>query len=346
MNTSLRLVTAFVVTATLSACAGVKPADTPPAAAEAVVPAPSVAGVDASTPAARPTVPPADDTATATASDAAADSAAPLQAAPVTEAEDDFSSIYGTPAPSTDDTGTPGGSPSYDPWESFNRRIHTFNNVVDRGVARPLAVAYTKTVPQPVRKGVTNFFNNLGQPVSALNALLQGKPDQAWASLGRFLINTTAGVGGVIDVATHDRVPNRSEDFGQTLAVWGWRNSRYVELPLFGPRTVRDTFGLVGDLPLSPTQRIENDKARIFLQGLQLVDVRAQLMAIDSLRDGAVDEYALFRDGWLQRRNYQITDGGQRGRDSDGDGLPDYLMDDDAPTVPVNAMPMIPTGGY
>lgn len=339
MTTSLRLTAAFVVTASLAACAGVKPADTPPSAAEPVAPVPAAAEAPAAAP----------ETAVADVNDApavASTDSATTAAAPVTEAEDDFSSIYGTPAPSADDDGSAGGSPSYDPWEGFNRRIHSFNNVVDRGVARPLAVAYSKTVPQPVRKGVTNFFTNLGQPVSALNALLQGKPSQAWTSLGRFLINSTFGIGGIFDPASHDKVPNRSEDFGQTLAVWGWHNSRYVELPLFGPRTVRDTFGLVGDLPLSPTQRIENDKARIFLQGLQLVDVRTQLMAIDSLRDGAVDEYALFRDGWLQRRNYQITDGGQRGRDVDGDGLPDYLKDDDNPTVPMNAMPMIPTSGY
>jgi phospholipid-binding lipoprotein MlaA len=333
MTHSLRLTAAFVLTASLAACAGVKPEQAPPPAAAPVAPAPAAVDTPASA------VPGAGDAPAVASTDSAT-----AAAAPVTEAEEDFSSIYGTPVPSADADGSAGGSPSYDPWEGFNRRIHSFNNVVDRGVARPLAVAYSKTVPQPVRKGVTNFFNNLGQPVSALNALLQGKPSQAWTSLGRFLINSTFGVGGIFDPATHDRVPNRSEDFGQTLAVWGWHNSRYLELPLFGPRTVRDTFGLVGDLPLSPTQRIENDKARIFLQGLQLVDVRTQLMALDSLRDGAVDEYALFRDGWLQRRNYQITDGGQR--DFDGDGLPDYLKDDDVPTVPMNAMPMIPTGGY
>lgn len=335
MKTSMRVTAALILTTGLAACAGVKPTQAPPPPASPVAPVPAAA--------ATPTEANAPD---ASASPSATDNAT-AAAAPVTQAEDDFSAIYGTAAPDADDDGSAGaGTPSYDPWEGFNRRVHSFNNVVDRNVARPLAVAYSRTVPQPVRKGVTNFFSNLGQPVTALNALLQGKPSEAWGSLGRFLINTTVGLGGVLDPASHDKLPNNNEDFGQTLAVWGWRNSRYVELPLFGPRTVRDTFGLVGDLPLSPTQRIENDKARIFLQGLQLVDVRTQLMAIDSLRDGAVDEYALFRDGWLQRRNYQITDGGQRGRDVDGDGLPDYLKDDDVPTVPMNAMPMIPTGGY
>jgi len=203
-------------------------------------------------------------------------------------------------------------------------------------------------VPRPVRNGVHNFFGNLGQPLTVVNSLLQAKPGEAWDALGRFLINTTVGVAGVFDVASHDQVPNTREDFGQTLGVWGWKRSRYLELPLFGPRTVRDTFGLVGDAPLSPVQRIEDDKARIFLQGLRLVDVRTQLMSLDSLREGALDEYALFRDGWLQRRNYQISDEGERNRRKgrSDDDLPPYLREeDDNPTVPMDAIPSVFPGG-
>jgi phospholipid-binding lipoprotein MlaA len=247
-----------------------------------------------------------------------------------TAAEDDFAALYGTPAPGADGTG--GASPSYDPWEGFNRRVHAFNNVVDRAVARPLATAYTKVVPRFARTGVTNFFSNLRAPVTITNQLLQGRPGDAWDSLGRFLINSTVGIGGLFDPASAGEVPRRSEDFGQTLGAWGWRNSRYVELPFFGPRTVRDVFGLAGDIPLSPIRTIEEDKVRIPLQGLQLVDMRAQLMALDEIRDSAVDEYALTRDAWLQRRNYQIENdlrGPHRGRDAD----------DDAP-IPVDAMPM------
>ena len=231
----------------------------------------------------------------------------------------------------------------YDPWEKYNRRMHKFNNGVDRVVAKPLAKAYVKAVPRPVRLGVSNFFNNLGQPVSALNALLQGKPKQAAQSLGRFVLNSTLGIGGIFDPADDAKIPNKSEDFGQTLGIWGWKRSRYVELPLFGPRTVRDTFGLIGDAPLSPIRQIENDKIRIFTQGLQLVDVRAQLLPLDSLRDGATDEYALFRDGWSQRRNYQIFGDSKREKDQDRD-LPDYLREEeDNPSVPADAMPIMPT---
>lgn len=266
-----------------------------------------------------------------------------------TQAELDFSAIYGETAlgqegydPIADPTlPTPVVAPqSYDPWEKYNRQMHRFNNAVDRRVAKPLARAYVKVVPRPVRLGVSNFFNNLGQPVSALNALLQGKPKQAGQSLGRFLMNSTLGLAGLFDPATAAKIPNRSEDFGQTLGKWGWKRSRYVELPLFGPRTVRDTFGMLGDAPLSPTRRIGNDATRIGLQGLQLVDLRTQLMATDSLREGATDDYALVRDAWLQRRQYQIH--GDRQNDDTAE-LPDYLRDmEDDPTVPVNAMPGLP----
>jgi phospholipid-binding lipoprotein MlaA len=230
--------------------------------------------------------------------------------------------------------------PSYDPWEPLNRRVHAFNNVVDRRIARPLAKAYVHVVPRPVRLGVGNFFSNLGQPVSALNSLLQGRPKQAAKSLGRFALNTTVGIGGLFDPATQVNLPNHGEDLGQTLGVWGWRRSRYVELPLFGPRTVRDVFGLMGDAPLAPLRQVEDDGARVFLQGLQLVDVRTQLFAVDSMREGATDEYALFRDAWLQRRRYQIFGDRQKHDES----LPDYLREDqDNPTVPADAMPGIET---
>ncbi|MGY0612927.1 MULTISPECIES: MlaA family lipoprotein [unclassified Luteimonas] len=262
-----------------------------------------------------------------------------------TQAELDYAALYGTQVydPIADPTlPTPAQLPgaSYDPWEGWNRRVHGFNMAIDRTVAEPLARAYMKVAPRPVRLGVGNFFNNLGQPVSALNALLQGKPKQAGQSLGRFLVNATLGVAGLFDPASRMNIPNRSEDFGQTLGVWGWESSRFVELPLFGPRTVRDVFGLVGDGQVSPLRQVDDDAVRIGLQGLQLVDLRTQLFAVDRLREGAEDEYALVRDAWMQRRNYQIH--GDRIREGQDD-LPDYLLDDEAnPTVPVDVMPIIP----
>jgi phospholipid-binding lipoprotein MlaA len=272
--------------------------------------------------------------------EAVADAAAPL---PPTQAELDAAAIYGTqPYDPVADPNLPAPAElpeSYDPWEPLNRRIHGFNNTVDKYVASPLAHAYVEVVPRPVRLGVRNFFSNLGQPVNALNSLLQGKPKEAGQAIARFLVNSTLGIGGIFDPATDANLPRSSEDFGQTLGKWGWRRSRYVELPLFGPRTVRDVFGLMGDAPLSPLRQVEEDTVRVFAQGLQLVDVRTQLFAVDSMREGAADDYALVRDAWLQRRNYQIA-GDEMPED---ESLPDYLREDiNNPTVPVDALPVLP----
>ena len=262
-----------------------------------------------------------------------------------TEAEDDYAALYGEAAPADD--GAP-VRPAYDPWEPLNRRIHAFNNVVDRAVAKPLASAYVAVVPQPMRLGVTNFFDNLSSPRTFVNQLLQGRPRHAFQTLGRFVVNSTLGIGGIFDPASDLKMKRRSEDFGQTLGMWGWRSSRYVELPLFGPRTLRDALGLAGDAPLSAVQQVEQDKTRILLQGLQLVDTRAQLAALDSLRESAPDEYAMVRDAWLRRRSFQIeSDRRNRAQDSE---LPDYLREDEDeernPTVPADAMPLpIPLPG-
>ncbi|MET0893174.1 MAG: VacJ family lipoprotein [Pseudoxanthomonas sp.] len=342
----LRIVIVVVVAALASACASTKPAAStaPPAETIVVGEAPQAVSVDQA-----PVAETNTEASTDTSMLAATPEASPANTAGgETAAEEDFAAIYGEDEynPVADPTLPPGVElpKSYDPWEKFNRKVHGFNNAVDRTIARPLAKGYVKVVPRPVRLGVSNFFSNLGEPITTLNSLLQGKPKQAGQSLARFLLNSTLGIGGIFDPASDAKLPRKNEDFGQTLGVWGWQRSRYVELPLFGPRTIRDVFGLVGDAPLSPIRQVENDKTRFFLQGLQLVDVRAQLLSIDALREGAVDEYALFRDSWLQRRNYQI---GQDRKKSDDENLPNYLMEEEEnPTVPMDAMPIIvPTPG-
>ena len=326
----VRVFPLILLAAALSACAG-KPARSDAPVADTVVPstaaAPAAATAADTEPASQPTqadTPPAaaavDTGSRAPTTDAATDAAATAPGG-----DNDFDALYGTSDNSRSAT-------AYDPWEPFNRKVHGFNNAVDRGIARPLATAYTHVVPRFARTGVSNFFSNLRAPLTITNQLLQGRPADAWDSLGRFLMNSTLGIGGLFDPASKAMVPRRNEDFGQTLGAWGWRRSRYVELPFFGPRTVRDVFGLAGDIPLSPIRRIESDKYRIGLQGLQLVDTRAQLLAIDDLRDTAVDEYALVRDAWMQRRNYQIENDlrSKRERGSDDANSP----------IPVDAMPM------
>ena len=350
----LRLPLATVLLCALAACASTPgPAAAPPAPAQASTAA-AAAEVEhgAATTAATETLP-------AHAPLAASSQAADVQplaepgiaTGPVaastgqspTEAEDDYAALYGEAAPADD--GAP-VRPAYDPWEPLNRRIHAFNNVVDRAVAKPLASAYVAVVPQPMRLGVTNFFDNLSSPRTFVNQMLQGRPRHAFQTLGRFVVNSTLGIGGIFDPASDLKMKRRSEDFGQTLGMWGWRSSRYVELPLFGPRTLRDALGLAGDAPLSAVQQVEQDKTRILLQGLQLVDTRAQLAALDSLRESAPDEYAMVRDAWLRRRSFQIeSDRRNRAQDSE---LPDYLREDEErnPTVPADAMPLpIPLPG-
>lgn len=325
-----RLSTVVLLAALATACASA-PKPSADAPAEAVV-------IDstATTAAPLPPEPPIDP--------ASIDASAPAaDAATASEGEDDFAAIYGQGAydPVADPTlPAPAQAPiAYDPWEKFNRKVHAFNNAVDRAIARPLARAYVAAVPRPVRLGVGNFFDNLRQPLTMVNQLLQGRPRDATQTFGRFLLNSTVGIGGIFDPASDLKMKRRSEDFGQTLGTWGWRRSRYVELPFFGPRTVRDVLGLAGDMPLSPTRYVENDKARIFLQGLNLVDTRAQLLSLDSLREGAVDDYALVRDSWLQRRNYQIESHRSTKQQTE-DELPEYLRDENNPTVPADAMPM------
>jgi phospholipid-binding lipoprotein MlaA len=266
---------------------------------------------------------PASDAPSANAQSAADEPVATGEPTAPTAAEDDFEALYGEAAGDA----TVARPAAYDPWERYNRKMHRFNNAVDRRVARPLAKAYVRAVPTPVRAGVSNFFSNLGQPVSAVNALLQGKPKQAAHSLGRFVLNSTLGIGGVFDPASAAKLENRSEDFGQTLGVWGWRRSRYVELPLFGPRTLRDVLGMAGDAPLSPLRQVDADKIRVPLQGMQLVDLRAQLLSTDALREGVEDDYILVRDAWSQRRDYQMM--GDR-----------ETKDEDPTVVPVDAMPV------
>jgi len=313
-------------------------ADVAPAATPEPMPSAAVALGDAGAPPAPP--------------NAAATATTAVDGADPTAAEDDYAALYGeAPAPGAaagDDAGIAAGRVSYDPWEPLNRRIHAFNNVVDRAVARPVARAYVAVVPQPVRLGVTNFFDNLSSPLTFVNQLLQGRPRDAVQTLGRFAVNSTLGIGGIFDPASDLKMKRRSEDFGQTLGMWGWRSSLYVELPFFGPRTLRDVVGLAGDAPLSVLQQVDEDKIRLTLQGLQLVDTRSHLLSLDVLRDDAPDEYAMVRDAWLKRRTFQI-ESDRRGRAAQDAGLPDYLDEEEEeernPMVPADAMPLPPLPG-
>ena len=198
-----------------------------------------------------------------------------------------------------------------DPLEGLNRGIYKFNDTADKAVIKPIAGAYKAVLPSPVRTGVNNFFDNLGTVVTAINDLLQFKFSKAMDDAGRFVINSTVGILGVIDVASMDNVPKHNEDFGQTLGYWGVGNGPYLVLPFFGPSSVRDTTGLVVDtVAFDPISYIDDPKTRNQLRLVKFIDKRAQyLPASDLLDDAALDPYAFMRDAYLQRRESQVKDG-------------------------------------
>ncbi|MDQ7728312.1 VacJ family lipoprotein [Halomonas sp. SpR8] len=194
-----------------------------------------------------------------------------------------------------------------DPWEGFNRKVFAFNDVLDRYALKPVARGYRTITPDPVETGVGNFFSNLGEVRTALNSMLQGKPANAGLATSRFLINSTVGIGGLLDYATLMEVTADKEDFGQTLAVWGWEDSRYLVLPFLGPSTLRDTTGLPADIAAYPVTYVDDDTARISLTALNLIDTRAGLLAQEELISG--DRYRFIRDAYLQSRQFEVSDG-------------------------------------
>lgn len=201
-----------------------------------------------------------------------------------------------------------------DPLEGINRGIYKFNDVADRYAMKPVAKAYKAVAPTPVRTGISNFFSNLGTLTTVVNDLLQLKFAQAFSDAGRFVINTTFGIAGFIDVAGMDNIPKHQEDFGQTLGYWGVGSGAYLVLPILGPSSVRDASGLVIDTVTSdPIQYLHNiGQVRTYNQvrAVQLVDRRTQLLdATDLVDNASIDPYAFMRDAYLQRRASLVQDG-------------------------------------
>ncbi|KPQ20732.1 MULTISPECIES: MlaA family lipoprotein [unclassified Halomonas] len=194
-----------------------------------------------------------------------------------------------------------------DPWEGFNRKVFVFNDVLDRYALKPVATGYRTITPEPLQLGVGNFFSNLGELRTTVNSLLQGKPANAGRSTSRFLVNTTMGLGGLFDMASHMNVDADQEDFGQTLAIWGWEDSRYLMLPLLGPSTLRDTSGMPADMAAYPVTYVEDDAVRAGLTALNIVDTRAGLLDQEDMIQG--DRYRFIRDAYLQSRQFEISDG-------------------------------------
>lgn len=201
-----------------------------------------------------------------------------------------------------------------DPLEGINRGVYKFNDVADRAVIKPVATAYKTVTPSPIRKGISNFFSNIGTLTTVINDLLQFKFAHAFTDAGRFVINSTFGIAGLIDVASMDNIEKRNEDFGQTLGHWGVDTGAYLVLPFVGPSTVRDTAGLVLDTvtsdPITYTHNIGEIRLHNQLRTAQLVDKRTQLLdATDIVDNASIDPYAFLRDAYLQRRASLVQDG-------------------------------------
>lgn len=206
-----------------------------------------------------------------------------------------------------------------DPLEPFNRAMYAVHDGIDTVVLRPSAKVYQTVIPQPVRGGVRNALSNLRSPVVAVNDLLQGEPDRLLVTVGRFMINTTFGLGGIFDVAAAAGMPGHVEDFGQTFATWGVGEGPFLFIPVLGPSNPRDLTGFGLGMAADPlTWIIANNGntaenlgyARL---GLTVLDTREDLLeTVDAVNETSLDPYATFRSAYRQSRNQQIRNAGER----------------------------------
>jgi len=214
-----------------------------------------------------------------------------------------------------------------DPWEGFNRGMYAFNDTLDKAILHPIAKGYDKITPDVVKNRVSNVMDNLAYPVTVAGLLLEGEPGKAWLGLMRFLMNSTFGLGGLFDVAADNGMPAEEEDIGQAFAAWGWDDSRYLVVPFFGPTTVRDGIGSIGDYFSTGTTYLSKGTfTRRKHYSPVIVDTirtRALYLINDKSINDAYDPYAFVRDAYLQHRDYLLRNGEAE--------FPDYdqLLEDD-----------------
>lgn len=200
------------------------------------------------------------------------------------------------------------GTNPNDPFESFNRKVYAFNDVVDKIILKPPAKLYKAVIPGPVRKSINNAYNNLDLIPTVGNDILQAEGKWAIKDTWRFAVNSTLGVGGLFDVAVTFGLPPHSNDLGLTLAKWGDKKSPYLVLPILGPSTLRDGTGWLFQFALySPYVYINDPNVVYGLLALRVVDLRSQLFDAERLMDQALDKYSFMRDAYLQHRNYLIN---------------------------------------
>ena len=194
-----------------------------------------------------------------------------------------------------------------DPIEDLNRDIFIFNEKLDEKILKPAALAYRKVTPQFARSGVTNFFNNLEEIDTTINQLLQGEIKYAFNDTGRFLINSTIGLFGLIDVASKMGLERHEEDFGQTLGVWGFGSGPYIMIPFLGPSNPRDLLSRPISSFLSGTFAMEDDDVKFTLVGIDALETRERLLDAETLIIG--DKYIFVKDAYIQSREYEINNG-------------------------------------
>jgi phospholipid-binding lipoprotein MlaA len=219
--------------------------------------------------------------------------------------------------PSTGDAGAAAaedaavGTHKSDPWERLNRRIYGFNDAVDTAVLKPVAQGYRAVVPEFLRTGIDNMFGNLGDVWSTVNLLLQAKPRPALEMGMRVVTNSVFGLAGFLDIAEEAGLSRQTEDFGQTLGVWGVQSGPYVMLPLLGPSTLRDSAALPVDMKASPSalafKEVRDQNGGTILS---VINTRTKLLNASRMLDEvALDKYILLRDAYLSRRRSQVYDG-------------------------------------
>jgi phospholipid-binding lipoprotein MlaA len=197
-----------------------------------------------------------------------------------------------------------------DPLEPMNRALFAVNDVAEKVVIKPVVTVYTTVVPSVIRIGIANAFGNIEDLFSAINGLLQGKPDKAGNDLGRVMVNTMFGLGGFIDIASDAGIERGNEDFGQTFGVWGFGQGPYLFVPFFGPTTIRDGSGFLVRLAAGPVGFIPDVPVRNSLYGVGYVDLQTQAMDARAVVDtAALDRYRFIRNAYLQKRRYDVHDG-------------------------------------
>ena len=211
-----------------------------------------------------------------------------------------------------------------DPFEDYNRKIWAFNEFLDDNFAKPTAEVYTSIAPNFVEIAISNFFRNLNELDNTANQLLQGKPLLAVNDFSRFLINTTIGLGGFIDVGSSFGLERHDEDFGQTLGAWGVGSGPFLMLPLYGPSTPRGLAGRSVSSVLSGTFAIEETDVRIGITALDALETRARYLEIETLIIG--DRYSFIRDSYMQYQEFESSNG-ENQSDDFVDDMDDFLLD-------------------